>query len=70
MTFDVYTPSRQFQLFDTMDYRTYTAPQFKALLKKVPEFEVVEMYDFMYEMDFTIELDAQTEDVVFILRKK
>ncbi|WP_298866691.1 class I SAM-dependent methyltransferase [uncultured Gimesia sp.] len=70
MTFDVYTPTRQFQLFDTMDYRTYTAPQFEALLATVPDLELVELYDFMYEMDFTIELDAKTEDVVFILRKK
>jgi len=70
MTFDVYTPTRQFQLFDTMDYRTYTAPQFEALLATVPELELVEAYDFMYEMDFTIDIDAETEDVVFILRKK
>jgi hypothetical protein len=44
MTFDVYTPTRHFRICDETDYRTYTAPQMRSLLKKVPELEVVETY--------------------------
>jgi hypothetical protein len=69
MTFDIYTPKSQFRLEDRMDYRTYTKPQFQALLKKVPELDVVEVYDFHYDIRHPVEVGPATEDVVFILRK-
>lgn len=70
MTFDVYTPTRQFRIVDSMHYRTYTAAQFRALLKKVPELEVVETYDFAYEIDRPITVGPETEDTVFVLQRK
>jgi SAM-dependent methyltransferase len=70
MTFDVYTPTRHFRIADTMDYRTYTARQMRALLSRVPEFEVAALYDFTYDIDTPIDITPETEDVVFILRKK
>ena len=70
MTFDVYTPTRHFRIEDEMNYRIYTARHFRSLLKRVPEFEVVETYDFCYEIDHPVEIDAETEDVVFVLRRK
>lgn len=70
MRLDIYTPTKQFRLNDTMDYRTYTAAQFNSLLKKVPDFELVETYDFSYEIDEPIEVSSIAEDVVFVLRKK
>ncbi|MCA8991327.1 MAG: class I SAM-dependent methyltransferase [Planctomycetaceae bacterium] len=70
LTIDVYTPTNHIQLHDTMDYRTYTAKQMKSLLAKVPEFEVVALHDFRYEMDDIIEIEPNTEDVVFVLRKR
>jgi len=69
MTFDIYTPKKQFRLEDRMNYRTYTAKQFSALLKKVPELEIVEIYDFSYEIDDPVKIDETSEDVVYILRK-
>lgn len=70
MSFDVYTPTQQFRIVDDMDYRMYTAPQMFALLKKIPELEIVATYDFSYEIDEPISIGATTEDVVFVFRKR
>ncbi len=69
-TFDIYTPTRQFRLADEFTFRTYTARQLQDLLGKVPEFELIETYDFAYEIDSPITIDGKTEDVVYVLRKK
>ena len=69
MTFDVYTPTRHFRIADTMDYRTYTAAQIRQLLARIPELEVAETYDFVYQIDEPITIGPATEDVVFVLRK-
>jgi len=70
MTFDVYTPSKQFRIEDEMHYRIYTARHMRKLLASVPELEVIETYDFTYEIDEPVEIEADTEDVVFVLRKR
>ena len=69
MRFDVYTPTKQFRIEDTVRFRTYTANEFFGLLYEVPELEVIETYDFSYEIDDSITIDPYTEDVVFVLRK-
>jgi SAM-dependent methyltransferase len=70
LTIDVYTPTRHLQIHDTMDYRTYTAEQFASLLARVPEFEIAALYDFRYDLKYPVTIDATTEDVVYILRKR
>lgn len=70
MTFDVYTPTSHIQLADEMDFRIYTADQFRQLLKDVGRFEVLETYDFTYDIDSPQPVTASTEDVVFILQKR
>jgi hypothetical protein len=70
MTFDVYTPTRQFQIVDEMAYRTYTRDQMASLLRRVPQFEVVATYDFTYDVDAPVTIKAATEDVVYVLRKR
>jgi SAM-dependent methyltransferase len=70
MTFDVYTPRRQFQLADEFVFRTYTAAQFEGLLLQIADFERVATYDFGYEIGRPVRVDSQTEDVVFVLRKR
>jgi SAM-dependent methyltransferase len=70
MTCDVYTPSRSFRLADEIAFRTYTAPQFKRLLRSVPAWEVAETYDFSYRTSHPITIRPDTEDVVFVLRKR
>ena len=69
MTFDVRTPSARFLMRDEMKYRTYTRHELKDLLDRVGRFETLETYDFCYEIDEPIVVDAETEDVVHVLRK-
>ena len=70
MTMDVYTPTRQFRLAEEMSFRTYTAVQFGRLLQRSVQFELVETYDFSYEIDRPIRVDSLSEDVVYVLRKR
>jgi SAM-dependent methyltransferase len=67
--FDIYTPTRQARLDDELFFRTYTAPQFRRLLGRIPRLETVETYDFTYRIGRPIQVGAKTEDVVFVLRK-
>jgi SAM-dependent methyltransferase len=53
-----------------MTLRSYTLPQLKRLLAKVPEFEIVEVFDFWYEIDEPIKLNNDTADTLLVLRKK
>ena len=69
LRFDIYTPTESFRIEDEMNYRTYSAKQFDRLLKKAGVFEVVEAYDFHYRLNRPIEIDEETEDVVYILRR-
>lgn len=70
MSFDVYTPSRQFRIEDESCFRMYTAAQMDALLRQVDEFELTSVHDFGYDAQQAIEIDARTEDVVYVLRRK
>ena len=69
MAYDVYTPTRQFRLESEIDFRTYTAKQFLALVDRIPKLEIAAVHDFAYDVEQDIELTPQTEDVVFVLRK-
>lgn len=70
MSFDVYTPTKQFRIEDRMSYRTYTKKQFENLLECTHVFDIVELFDFSYDLTEPIELTESTEDVVFILQNK
>ena len=68
MSFDVYTPTEQFQIVDQVKFRTYTAEQFKELLFQVPGLEVDAIYDFAYDIEEPIVIDERTEDIVYVLK--
>ncbi len=68
MRYDVYTPTRQLRIEDEIEFRTYTRPQMLKLIEEAGRFEIVAMHDFAYRLDETVELDDETEDVVFVLR--
>lgn len=70
MVYDIYTPTQHLRLTDEIVFRTYTWPQFQRLLKKVPALECVAIHDFSYRLDRQTEVTAETEDVVFVLRRK
>tara|TARA_R110000850_G_scaffold92555_10_gene196440 strand:+ start:2287 stop:3117 length:831 start_codon:yes stop_codon:yes gene_type:complete len=49
--------------------RTYSARQLRSLIRKVPELSLVECYDFHHEPDRPQKFDAQSSDVVLVLRR-
>jgi len=40
------------------------------MIKKVPEWRIEETYDFSYDINEPIEIDAETEDIVYILKRQ
>lgn len=53
-----------------LNLRTYRLPQLLDLLKKVPELELVESYDFWYEIDEPIKLSRDSSDTLMVFRKR
>lgn len=51
-------------------FRTYNAAQLRALLRKVPQLEFIECYDFTYDLDDPRKLDDSYADVLLVLRKR
>ena len=70
MHYDVYTPTATRRIRNMMDFRTYTARQMRALLRRIDALEVIETYDFAYELDDPVKVGPETEDVVYILRRR
>ena len=58
------------QLFET-DYqmRIYRAHQFEELINRVPEFELLDVYDFWYDIEEPLQLSDEMGDTVFVLRR-
>ena len=70
MTCNIYTPTRWSRLSEELIFRTYTATQMRRLLHGVPDFEVAAVYDFHYDFGQPIRIDGETEDVVFVFRRR
>lgn len=70
MTFDVHTPKRSFRLADKITFRTYTAKQFKQLVAEVEGFEIAETYDFAYDIRSPVDVRPESEDILFVLKKR
>ena len=70
MSYDVFTPTRQFRLESECVFRTYTYRQFLSLVRGVGDLSIVAIHDFGYDIDEPIELDPSVEDAVFVLRKE
>lgn len=70
LQFDVWTPRRQVRLYDEMKFRTYTREQMAKLFRTVGLLEVIQTYDFSYRIDCPVRLGPQTEDVVYVLRRR
>ena len=50
--------------------RLYTADQFRRTLRAVPEFELLDVFDFWYDIDDPLKFDDEITDTVFVLRKR
>lgn len=51
-------------------FRTYNAAQLKALLRKVPELEYLDCYDFTYDLTEPRWFDDSYADVLLVLRRR
>ncbi|ODA33659.1 class I SAM-dependent methyltransferase [Planctopirus hydrillae] len=70
VNYDVYTPTKQFRIEDETTFRTYTAQQMAMLLLQVPQLELIAVHDFRYDIDGEITISGDTEDVVYVFRKR
>lgn len=70
MTYDVHTPTKQFRIEDETTFRTYSAEQIRAAITSDPRWEIIETYDFRYDMEWPIEINGDTEDVMYVIRRK
>ncbi len=68
--FDVHSPSRSFRILDELVLRSYNPAQMNRLIQSSECWEIVATYDFAYDLDDPIEVDAATEDVVYVLRRR
>ena len=66
----VTTPRRIVRLATDHRLRIYRADQFRRLLRSVPEFELLGVYDFCYELSNPVPLNDDLGDAVFILRRR
>jgi hypothetical protein len=55
---------------DEFDYRMYTAAQIRELIASVPQLEIVETFDFWYNLNDPQKLDNDAIDVLFVLRRR
>jgi SAM-dependent methyltransferase len=68
--FDIHTPKRSWRIDDILVLRSYTHTQMKKLIDKSGCWDVVGTYDFCYDMNVPIQVDASSEDVVYVLRRR
>ena len=68
--FDIHKPSRSWRIDDVLVLRSYTASQMQSLIDKSGLWDVVETYDFCYDIDSPVVVDRKSEDVVYVLKRR
>ncbi len=66
----VHTRRESFRLKDEFALRTYTARQLRRLLASVPEWELLDVFDFWYDITEPLKLDDEISDTVCVLRRR
>lgn len=69
VTYDVYTPTKQFRIEDETMFRTYSAEQMFKLIATEPRLRLLEMYDFRYDIDSPIDVTNETEDILYVFQR-
>lgn len=70
MSLLVRTPKREVRIRSEFTLRLYTARQLKKLLHAVPQLELLDVFDFWYELDHPLQLNDEISDTVLILKKR
>ena len=55
---------------DEFDYRTYTAAQIKKLIASIGKWDMIDVFDFWYELDEPQTLDDDQVDTLFVLQRR
>jgi len=63
-------PNDTIKLRTEFPLRLYTAKQALKTLDSAPDFEIASVHDFNYEIDEPVEVNEDSVDTIFILRKK
>jgi hypothetical protein len=58
------------KLVTEFNLRTYTARQLRGLLAKVPEFELLDVFDYNYDLSNPLRLSDELSDTILVLRKR
>ena len=67
--FDIHRPSGSLRIEDELVLRSYTNKQMATLIERSGCWETLATYDFGYDLKEPIEVDATSEDVVYVLRR-
>jgi SAM-dependent methyltransferase len=68
--FDIHTPTRSWRIEDVLVLRSYTKEQMMRLIQDSGCWDCVQTFDFSYQLKEPIVVDAGTEDVVYVLRRR
>ncbi|MEO1528833.1 MAG: class I SAM-dependent methyltransferase [Planctomycetota bacterium] len=68
--FDIHRPSGSLRIEDELVLRSYTHKQMDKLIERSGCWETLAAYDFGYDLREPIEVDATSEDVVYVLRRR
>lgn len=63
-------PKRELRLATEFPLRIYTVERVRKLLRAVPQWELCETYDFVYDIEQPVLLDDELSDAVFVLRRR
>ncbi len=66
----VQRPKTDLRVRTEFNLRRYTAPQVSRLLARVPELDLVDVYDFWYDLENPRRLNRDSEDTVLVLQKR
>jgi SAM-dependent methyltransferase len=70
VSLSVRTPKRTERVRSEFTLRLYNAQQLKRLLAQIPQFELRDVYDFVYDIDEPLQLTNALSDTVLILQKR
>ncbi len=70
MLSEIKTPGTRLRIEEELRFRTYSALQLQRLFRKVREFDAVAIYDFTYDLFDPISVGPETQDVVYVLRRR
>lgn len=70
VSYTAHRPTGKTTIRSQFPLRLYTARQMKSLLASVPELELLDVFDFWYELDEPLKLNDELGDTVLILRKR